>query len=476
MSTQKHMGLACAVVAWTIIGTARAQTQILPTDPQDSALFGGSVGISGDRIVVGASQADVISGGNPKGAVYVFVNQAGSWTQEQKIQNPDPGTGPQFGYSVAIDGTTLVIGARFATVNNVRSGAAYVYVRSGSNWTLQQRLVSSDAEDDDWFGSAVSISGDTIIVGAPREEESTDQVNRGAAYVFTRSGVTWTQQAKLTAPDAVGSDDFGSAVCVHGDLLIVGAPLHRVGASIAGAAYIFSRSGTVWTVVTTFTANNILDGLGSSVAIDDSHAAVGVTGFDVTGKVNVGAVFVYQAGGGTFTQVAALTHSDAEAADGLGNAVAIEGGTIVVGAQGKQNTRGAAYVFEGAGANWTQTKKAAVAFTDPDQYFGRSVAISNGIVVSGAQFVDLSGGTNQGAAFVFDPDQIPDADGDSISDAVDNCPSTANADQLDNDRDGQGDVCDDDDDNDGTPDAQDGCSTSSLKTAPGQCGCFVPDT
>ncbi|MCI0529390.1 MAG: FG-GAP repeat protein, partial [Nitrospira sp.] len=206
-----------AVYPITVDPIIFTETELNATDPAAADRFGFSVAISGTTAVVGATHNDDACVANPgcnSGSVYVFVQAgAGVWNFQQKLTASDAILGDQFGFSVAISGDTLVVGAPQPEVFG--NGAAYVFVRSGVTWTEQQKLTASDAAAGDQFGHSVSISGDTVVVGARFNDDAGNA--SGSAYVFVRSGVTWTEQQKLTASDAAANDDFGTSVSINVD-------------------------------------------------------------------------------------------------------------------------------------------------------------------------------------------------------------------------------------------------------------------
>jgi len=219
-----------------IIGNYNEQQKIQASDLQGSDYFGQSVSIYGDTAIVGAYIED--AGGLNAGAAYIFTRSGSTWTEQQKIQASDAQAGDNFGRSVSIHGDTAIVGASYEDTGAANAGAAYIFTRSGSTWTEQQKIQASDAQAGDYFGQSVSIYGDTAIVGANYED--TGASDAGAAYIFTRSGSTWTEQQKIQASDAQASDSFGQSVSIHGDTAIVGAYIEDTGAANAGAAYIFS--------------------------------------------------------------------------------------------------------------------------------------------------------------------------------------------------------------------------------------------
>ena len=204
-----------------------------PSSGAPGDFFGSSVSISGDTAVVGASGDDV-GAGMDQGSAHVFVRSGGVWTQQQQLTGSDGLFGDRFGESVSISGDTLVVGAFGADVGpNSNQGAAYVFVRSGSVWTQQGKLVAADGIADDNFGASVSISGDTVVAG------TYCPASQGSAYVFVRSPGVWAQQQKLVSSDGAPGDRFGVSVSVSGDTVVAGAPNHDVGTNgYQGTAYV----------------------------------------------------------------------------------------------------------------------------------------------------------------------------------------------------------------------------------------------
>ena len=453
--------------------------------------FGVSVAVSGDTVVVGAFAEDSISTGvnstpnelgSQAGAAYVFLRSGTFWNQQAYLKPATVGStqaGDNFGRAVAIAGDTVVVGSNGedssstgvnSTPNELATdaGAAFVYVRSGTIWTQQAYLKAAaggSTRTGDEFGVSVSISGDTVVVGAHLEDSSTTGVNStpnesagnaGAAYVFTRSGTTWTQQAYLK-PSAVGTtpagDLFGFSVSVAGDTLAVGAVFEDSGttgvnsapdesATAAGAAYVFTRTAGVWTqqaylkpaAIGTTQAG---DGFGRAVAVSGDTLIVGAP-LEDSGTKGVGIEFgenasdagaagVIERSAGVWTQQVFLKPAaggTVRPADNFGTAVAVSGDTVVVGAPGEDSSTtgvdsatnadaddaGAAFIFVRNAGTWTQQaylKPAAIGTTQAGDLFGRSVAISGDRVVIGAPGEDSGSSAvnesafNAGAAYVF---------------------------------------------------------------------------
>jgi hypothetical protein len=260
------------------------------------------VAIGGDTAVVGAFGDS--TAGNGAGAAYIFVRSGTVWSQQAKLIGTDLGALDDFaGYSVAISGNTAVIGAdtKYDPALNSRPGAAYVFVRSGTTWSQQGKLVASDATvNDSFFGYSVAVDTDTVVSGG-YQFDLPGKVNAGAAYVYVRSGTTWTQQAKLTAADAAASDHLGWSVGLSGNVAIIGAPDDTNPAgSGAGSAYLFVRSGTSWAQQgkVTGTDTGAGDAFGSAVAADGDNAVIGAVSAAAPVGAGSGAAYIFSMGCG----------------------------------------------------------------------------------------------------------------------------------------------------------------------------------
>jgi len=378
------------------------QAKIQASDAQADDLFSYSVDISSDTVVVSAHVED--TGGNAAGAAYVFTRSGTSWSQQAKLQSSDIEAVDIFGHSVAIDGDTIVVGSRNEDAGGSSAGALYVFTRSGTTWSQQAKLLASDAQADDYLGFSVAIDGDTIVAGANKED--TGGTEAGAAYVFTRSGTTWSQQAKLTASDAAADDYFGSAVNISGDTVVVGASNEDAGGSNAGAAYVFTRSGTSWSQQAKLTASDAASNDyfgGTAIGISGDTVAVGARLKPYSGYVYKGAAYIFTRSGTSWSQQAKLTASDAENGDQFGNTIAITGDTVVVGAHEEDtggSNAGAAYIFTRSGTSWTEAKKIQASDVGAGDEFGNFVAISGNTVLVTAYGED-TGGDNAGAAYTF---------------------------------------------------------------------------
>jgi hypothetical protein len=428
----------------------------------------GHVAISGDTLVIGASNEDSNATGingdqgdnsaDGAGAVYVYTRDNGTWSQQAYLKASNTEAGDSFGSSVAISGDTIVVGAprersNATGINGDQSdnsadwaGAVYVFTRSGTTWSQQAYLKASNTDAEDYF-SSVAISGDTLVVGASGEDSSARGINgdqgnesadgAGAVYVFNRDGTTWSQQAYLKASNAEAGDGFGN-VAISGDTLVVSAPGEESNATgingdqadnsapNSGAAYVFTRSGTTWSQQAYLKASETSssDAFGGTVAISGDSVVVG-SHFKTTQS---GAAFVFNRSGTVWSQQANLTASNPDAYDQFGSSVAISGDTVLVGARfedssatgtngdqsdNSEELSGAAYVFARDGTTWSQQAYLKASNAGFDDEFGGSVAISGETLVIGARQessnatgVNGDQGDNSaersGAAYVFE--------------------------------------------------------------------------
>ena len=238
--------------------------------------FGASVSVYGNIAVVGDHCTE---------SVYVFGRTGLAWSEQDVLVASDGAAGDGFGRSVAIDGNTIVVGAYLDDNGTTDSGSAYVFFWDGLSWSEQDKLTAGGAATGNWFGISVSISGDTVLVGAD-DENSGAAVGPGSAYVFVRSGVIWSEQAQLTASDATPEDFFGNSVSVQGDTAVVGAFGDDDSGESSGSVYVFVREGVTWTEQDKVTASDgvAFDSFGQSVGLDGNVFFVGTMRDDDDGS------------------------------------------------------------------------------------------------------------------------------------------------------------------------------------------------
>ena len=312
-----------------------------------------------------------------------------------------------FGCSVAVSGDTALVGASAKTVGTLgQTGAVYVFVRSGTTWTQQAELTASDAAAGDLFGCSIALSGDTALVGASAKSVGT-KPSAGAAYVFVRSGTTWTEQAELTATDAAAKDRFGSAVALDGDTALIGAPAK--GRLFIGAAYVFVRSGTTWTQDAELTPydNPPGDGVafGSSLALSDDTALIAAPALETATNQNMGGAYVFVGSGATWSRQALLRNPRPATDGGFASAVALDGDKALIGVEGgavgTYSDAGIAYVLVRSGTRWSW--QARLSDPHPTQYdsYGCAVALSGNRALIGAKFQSFGRQYFAGAAYLY---------------------------------------------------------------------------
>jgi hypothetical protein len=360
------------------------ETKVTASDGGGSDLFGGSVSIDGNYAVVGAVGED--SGGSNSGAAYIYRRtDTNAWADETKIVASDAAAGDLFG-TVDIDGDYVIVGAKHESTGLDIFGAAYIFRRTGLNtWDSGTKIVASDREDGDLFGTSVSISGNYAIVGANGEDAGGS--GAGAAYIFRRTDTnTWDSGTKIVASDAAAGDNFGVSVSIDGDYAIVGA---KDESSAQGAAYIFRRTGTnAWADQTKITATDgeASDLFGISVSIDGDYVAIGASLDDDNGS-QAGAAYVYRrTGTNAWADQTKITASDGAIGDTFGESISIKDDYVVVGAENEGSfNEGAAYIFRRTDTNtWNEELKLETSDRDNSDKFGTSVSVDESYIVVGS--------------------------------------------------------------------------------------------
>ncbi len=407
------------------------QAKLLASDGAASDQLGVSVAVDGDTVVVGAPFTTDAN----YGSVYVFVKPAGGWSgtvnEAAKLVASDARVSDWLGVSVAISGDTVVAGARGDdSASGTDQGSAYVFIKPAGGWsgTLSQsaKLVASDGASSDEFGNSVAISGDTVVVGAWQDDISS-QGDRGSAYVFVKPPAGWsgllTQNAKLTASDGAGNDNFGQSVAISGDTIVVGAR-NGPGSNHAnqGAAYVFLEPFGGWTGTFTEAAKLTAsdgaagDEFGFSVAIFLDTVLVTARYGAGNTNPNQGAayLFVKPSGGwtGSISETAKLIASDGQGGDEFGMSVALVGNVVAVGARfhdvGSKPNQGAVYVYKKPAAGWggvlTESAKLVASDGEAQDSFGYGVALSGHTLVVGSRQDDVDFASDQGSAHVFSLD------------------------------------------------------------------------
>jgi hypothetical protein len=384
------------------------QQKLLSKDGAAGDAFGFATAISGKMAVIGAPLADV-DGKTNQGAAYLYVMENGVWIEQAKLTASDGNADSQFGYSVGIDGDTIVIGASHTAPAN--RGAAYVFVRNGTAWTEQAKLTGKDNLGGDRLGESVAISGNTVAAGAVLHDiAGTPDTNKGAVYLFVRNGATWTEQAKLTASDAHDYDFLGHSVAIEGDTLIAGAPQSNGNVRI-GSAYVYTRTGENWSQQAKLTADDgAYDNLfGERLSLSGDTVAIGAYGAKVANTAFAGAVYIFNRVNGNWTQQSKLVPEAAEISFGLcfGIAASLKNDTLAIGAFGAQVNnnaqQGVAYLFKRDGNLWVRQSQIAANDGLAFDYFGGSVALGDNTLLVGTSQNDFSkkGTPQHGTAYYF---------------------------------------------------------------------------
>lgn len=323
------------------------------------------------------------------GSVLVFTNAGGSWTQSQTLVASDGAPNDQFGYVVAMSGSTAVITSipTDGNGNFLGAGAAYVFILSNGNWVEQQKITASDGVAGDWFGNAVAIDGSTLVVGAYTATIGANAA-QGAAYIFSDQGGNWTQTQKLTATEGVANDIFGAAVAVHDTTLVVGSYETVSGHYQGGAAYVFSQSGGTWEQVQKLTnADEVSNraSFGSAFALDDDTLLVGAN-FQSIDAVQTGAVYVFSKTDGSWIRTQVLSPNDGVFYGLFGISLALDGNRVLIGApQPFDPVSGKAYVFTAVDGVWAQTQELIPSDGFYQNLFGWSAALRGPIALVGTQ-------------------------------------------------------------------------------------------
>jgi len=409
-SNQKSWAILSGYLLISLFFVANAETELsqqklVAHDGAAEDYFGFSLAISDDIALVGAFKSDDEIMGIDAGSAYVFTRAKNGWLQQAELTAKEGAASDTLGGNVALFQETAVLGASRHDKNGEDSGAAYIFKRSGSIWSQQSTLLASDGAKGDAFGQAIAMSDDTIVIGAPRDDDKGK--DSGSVYVFTRKGTTWSQQAKLIAPDGAAGDVFGISVALGDDTILIGADLHDEKATNAGAVYVFTRSGTSWSQQAKLMAADAAetDLFGVRVALSGDTALISARRDDdeIMG-VDAGSAYVFVRTGTTWHQQAKLTAPDGAADDRFGRSVAISGDTALISAMHQDDkgaNSGSAYIFSRTAGVWSHRTNLTADDGAVGDLFGWSVALSNNTALIGATGNDDKG-NESGAAYAIE--------------------------------------------------------------------------
>ncbi len=398
-SWQSRGAAASAASLSPEISTFQQINKLTANDGQAQDRFGNAVAVSEDgrTVAIGAPGDDLGASPN-QGSVYIYERQGASFVFSQQLFT---GGGSEFGASVAIDGDTMIVGS---PGEQTEQGALYIFVKQNGTWQQQQRLVANDGAANDHLGFCVAISGNTVLAGAYGADIN-GQFSQGAAYSFKRTGTVWSQELKFIAFDGAQPDVYGYSVALDGDTAAIGAAYDQVGNNaLQGSVYTYQRSGGVWAFQQKLTATDgaASDGFGTSLDLEGNTLLVGAWMDSSFIASNHGSAYVFQRTGNIWSQQDKLLANDQTAGDFFGNAVALDGDIAVVGAYYKNvngnSLHGATYTFTRSGTVWSQDQR----FTGSggaSAYMGGGVALAGQTLASGA----FGEGTNKGAVYVYRP-------------------------------------------------------------------------
>ena len=338
----------------------------------------------------------------------------------------DTEAGDGFGYAVTVDGTVAAVGAPFAFDNingNVWAGSVYVFRWNGMMWVEEALLVAADAHINQRFGASLSIEGDRLAVGA-----GNDTADRGAVYIFDRSGGTWSQTQKITSANPAFGDLFGADVSLEGDRVMAGAPLDDpAGLTASGSVEVFDFNGATWVFQQTITPVSAVAGqsFGTSVSLSGTRVLIGSPGDDpacpADPTCDSGSAYIFDFNGAMWTETRKLIPTNPAREDAFGASVSLDDSLALIGSPRDNiagNNAGSAFMFRHDGAMWQEeTELNAGPAAQPGDHFGNSVAVEGDFAVIGAGKADggysLANPVDQsGAAYVFhylaqDPVWVP---------------------------------------------------------------------
>lgn len=373
------------------------RAKLIAEDGESEKGFGRSIALDGTTALVGYT-----------GAAYVFTDADGSWSQQAKIIAQNAEGHDYFGQTVALDDQTALIGARHDDdPNGSRAGSAYIFTQTDETWTRQAKLAASDGQRRDRFGQSVAIDSDTALIGADQGDKPGGGNWTGKAYVFTRADGDWTQTATLT-PEDDETRFFGWAVTLDDDIAVIGA---RMSQRSAGEAYVFTRSADEWTQQAHLTGSNRdpEDSFGGAVALDGDTAVIGAPRNEDQNGRGSGSAYVFSRANGTWEQQATLSAADGDTHDSFGASVGFDGETILVAANTDEDPHGkdagSAYIFTHRGGEWGQETKLVADDGDSFDYFGESAALENNTAIVGAYADEDPLGYFAGSAYVYWKDQ-----------------------------------------------------------------------
>lgn len=388
------------------------EQEVFATDGIQEDTFGSAVAIDGATAIISSPQPGSATGGIPAGPgrAYIFTNEGGTWAQTAVLTADDGTDGDFFGYAVALQGDTALVGAHFVTINgHAQQGAVYVFRRANGAWTQSQKLVADDGTTQSFFGASVALDGDHAFVGA---YGSTVNGNFGQGAVYAYSGVGGAAlqlSAELTNDEGVANDQFGYAVAAHGGSVMIGSPNTKVGDNAAqGAVFLYDDVGGTWTRTQEIVADDGVanDAFGLAISYDDTHALVGVP----VGNGFIGEFYAFGLDAGTWSQTQKIVAPAGATDIFYASSVALSGDRAVVSYPGYDNGHGRVDLYGvDATGQWSLLQTCTHDSGEPTDlfpYYGWSAAISEGTFLVGAFGREVGSNLYQGASYFYTRDAL----------------------------------------------------------------------
>lgn len=396
----------CIFVAFALIPTNgfASQAFIFADDGKAGDAFGYSAAIDGTTVLVGAHKADM-NGVVDSGAAYIYVLSDSGWRQQAKLFANPYISEDMLGGNVALKNDIAMLGVMRRDDKGEDSGAVFSFERHSDSWLQSQVLTAPDARPGDAFGQSIALTDKLLVIGAPRSDSlGTDS---GAVYVYKREDGRWCFQAKITASDGAEGDLFGISVAIDEKTVLVGADLHDEKADDAGAVYVFTEGNSQWIQEAKLMANDgeKSDIFGVRVAISEDTALISARRDDIEGTgEDAGSAYIFVRSGGVWRQEVKLTSPDGMADDRFGRGVALSGTTAVISAMNHDaNGRdtGAVYVYKRHEGSWQFSSKVLAKNSEPDDRFGWNLSMSDDAAVIVSPNNDING-QESGAIYIQD--------------------------------------------------------------------------
>lgn len=396
----RRLAILIFSVITSIYSSAQQEIKLNAGDGASNDEFGAAVSIWNDVCIGGSAYNNDVAFGC--GTAYIFRKNGTNWVEEQKLVASDPNLDDNFGVSVDIFNDIAIIGANLDDASGSNRGAAYIFRYNGTSWIQEQKLIASDAEDGDQFGTSVAIYDTIAVIGSYGDDVGGS--NTGSVYIYHYDGTGWNPVQKVTGTFPAQDDFFGYTVDVYKERIAVGAYLDDDSGINSGSVYIFSHDGFNWGIEQKLNPTNGASGdaFGFSVSLKDSLCAIGAYGKNGAATAT-GAVYVFKRNGTIWAQQQMLTAPDGSQDDWLGFACTIEGKTLVGGAFHDDDLgleSGAFYIWRFDGSSWIyEFKKSASDGTTTDE-FGLSLSIYDMDIICGSPKND-DNGSNSGSVYIY---------------------------------------------------------------------------